>query len=295
MTGAAGFIGKHLVRKLLEEDHEVIGFDKRQCSLGIQSIQGDIATFDVSKALKNVDIVYHLASLLGTAELFEKTVEAERVNVLGTVRLLEAMRKTDVDKIVFISKPNIWKFNVYTITKENCERYLEMYRSVYGFKTVIARPFNIYGPEELLKEYRKAIPYFTVAALKGEPLEVFGDGEQTLDPIYVDDAVRALIQCGKILPQEAVEIGSGTPVKVRDLAEKILYLTHSDSQIVYVPMRKGETCTSIICANGNCQRLIRFLPKISLEDGLRRTIKWYSQHLQDFKRIYKFKQVRFAN
>jgi UDP-glucose 4-epimerase len=291
VTGAAGFIGGNLVRKLLEKDYEVIGFDKKKCSAEIQSVQGDIGSFDLSEVLENVDIVYHLASLLGTAELFERVVEAERVNVLGTVNLLEAMRKNDVDKIVFTTKPNVWKFNVYTITKENCERYLEMYKSVYGFKTILARPFNIYGPDEMLTEYRKAIPYFIVAALKGEPLEVFGDGEQTLDPIYVDDAVEALFRCGKLLPEETVEIGSCKPIKVGDLAQRILDLTHSDSHVVHVPMRSGETCTSIICANGNSQRLIGFSPKVSLEAGLRRTITWYSDHLEDFRTIYTFKHT----
>jgi UDP-glucose 4-epimerase len=293
VTGAAGFIGRHLVRRLQIEGHEVTAFDKRDCCLGTRAIKGDITSFDFSSALKDVEVVFHLASLLGTAELFHRVVEAERVNVIGTLNLLEAMRKKEVDKIVFTSKPNIWKYNVYTITKETCERYLEMYKKVYGLKPVITRPFNVYGPEEELNEYRKAIPYFIIAALRGEPLEIFGDGEQTMDAIYIDDAVEALIRCAKVAPEEIVEIGSAHSTKVQDLAQKIINLTGSTSSVVHIPKRRGETDANHIRANGNMKPLISYSPKVSLEDGLKKTINWYSENLEKFKEIYRVKKEDF--
>lgn len=209
------------------------------------------------------------------------------------MNLLESMRRKDVTKIVFTSKPNVWKYNVYTITKENCERYLEMYREIYGFKVVITRPFNVYGPGEYLKEYRKAIPYFIVASLRNEPIEIFGDGEQTMDPIYVDDVVEVLRICAEKLPREPVEIGSSEPIKVKNLAKKIIELTGSESKIIYKPMRKGESSPHYICANGNTIRLLGFKPKIGLEEGLRRTIKWYKEHLNMFVEIYTFTKEDF--
>jgi len=293
VTGAAGFIGRHLVRRLMVGKHEVIAFDRRSCSLGTESVQGDVASFDFSNILEDVDVVFHLASLLGTAELFHRIIEAERVNVIGTLNLLEAMRKKDVNNIVFTSKPNFWKDNVYTITKETCERYLMMYRNVYGFNTVTARPFNIYGPEEYLSEYRKAIPYFTIAALKNETIEIFGNGEQTMDVIYVDDAIEALIRCSTALPKEAVEIGNGKPLKVEQLAQEIVALANSKSKLLHIPMRRGEADAKNVRASGNIERLIGFHPKISLEEGLKRTIDWYSKHIQDFDNIYKFKEEDF--
>lgn len=293
VTGAAGFIGKHLVRKLVAEKHEVIAFDKKNCSMGTRFIQEDIVSFDFGDVLQDVDVVFHLAGLLGTTELFHRIIDAERVNVLGTLNLLESMRKNDVNKILFTSKPNVWKYNVYTITKENCERYLEMYTEIYGFETVITRPYNVYGPAELLIEYRKAIPYFIIAALKGEVLEILGDGKQTMDAIYIDDVVDALIRCAMVTPKEIVEIGSSNPIKVKDLALKIIDLTGSNSEIVHMPMRRGESGARKICASANMKRLIGFQPKVSLEDGLKRTINWYSKHLQEFKEIYKFKEEDF--
>lgn len=294
VTGAAGFIGRHLVRELIKEEHEVVAFDKQQGNVGTEFVQGDIVSFNFDEILDDVDVVFNLAGLLGTTELFHRIIEAEKVNVLGTLNLLESMRRNDVEKIVFTSKPNMWKYNVYTITKENCERYLEMYREIYGFKPVITRPFNVYGPEEYLIEYRKAVPYFIIAALRNEPIEVFGDGEQTMDVIYVDDTAKALIKCAEKLPKETIEIGTSEPLKVKDLAKKIVKLTNSESEIIHKPMRKGETNPKYICANGNMKRLIGFKPITNLKEGLSKTIKWYKENLDEFKEIYKFKDEDFG-
>jgi nucleoside-diphosphate-sugar epimerase len=293
VTGAAGFIGKHLVQELISKGYKVLSFDKKQENVGTEFIEGDIVDFDFSKVLIDVDVVFHLAGLLGTTELFNRIIEAEKVNVLGTLNLLESMRKNNVNKIIFTSKPNIWKYNVYTITKENCERYLMMYRKIYGFKVTITKPFNVYGPGEYLKEYRKAIPYFIVSALRDEPLEIFGDGEQTMDAIHVDDVVKALVLCAEKLPEETVEIGTSIPIKVKRLAELIIEMTGSKSKIVYKPMRKGEEMVQCICANGGMERLIGYKPRISLKEGLERTIKWYKEHIDEFEEIYTFRNEDF--
>jgi len=295
VTGASGFIGEHLVKELLRQGHEVIAFDKKTSNrVGSEEfVKGDIVSFSFDKIFESTDVVFHLAGLLGTTELFHRIIEAEKVNVLGTLNLLESMRRNGIGRIVFSSKPNVWKHNVYTITKENCERYLEMYREIYGFKVVITRPFNVYGPGEYLTEYRKALPYFIVAALKNEPLEIFGDGEQTMDAIYVDDVIKALILCIEKSPNETVEIGSSEPTKVKDLAKKIIEMTNSKSEIVHKPMRKGETTPSQICANGNMEQLLGFKPRIKLEEGLKKTIKWYNENLDEFREIYKFTEKDF--
>jgi UDP-glucose 4-epimerase len=293
VTGASGFIGEPLVQKLISNGYTVVAFDKKKENIGTEFVKGDVVSFNFDEILGGVDVVFHLAGLLGTTELFHRIIEAEKVNVLGGLNLLESMRKNGVKKLVFTSKPNVWKYNVYTITKENCERYLKMYEKIYDFKIVITRPFNVYGPGEYLTEYRKAIPYFIVSALQDEQLEIFGDGEQTMDTIYVDDAVEALIRCAEKLPKETVEIGSSEPVKVKKLAEKIIKLTGSKSKIVYKPMRKGEMGQKYICANNNMEHLLGFKPRVKLEEGLKMTIEWYGEHLDEFKEVYSFKDEDF--
>ena len=288
VTGSAGFIGGTLVQELKTNGYEVIGFDKRKAQL-----QGNIVNFNFDKILKDTDVVFHLAGLLGTTELFHRVIDAEKVNVIGTLNLLESMRRNDVSRIIFTSKPNIWKYNVYTITKENCERYLEMYREIYGIKSVIARPFNVYGPCEYITEYRKAVPYFIVMALRNEPIEIFGYGKQNMDAVYVDDTVKALRICAEKVPKETVEIGTSKPVSVNDLAEKIVKLTSSKSEIVHISMRKGEFNSERLYANGNMERLLGFKPQTSLHDGLKMTIKWYREHLNEMTNIYKFNKEDF--
>lgn len=292
VTGAAGFIGKELVHKLLKTGYEVTGFDKKYLDIGTHLVVGNIVSYNFNDLLEDVDVVFHLAGLLGTTELFHRALEAEMVNVVGTLNLLESMRKKDVDKIIFTSKPNMWKHNVYTISKENCERYLDMYREIYDFKPVITRPFNVYGSDEPLEEYRKAIPYFIVAALKNEPLEIFGDGKQTMDSIYVGDVAKALVKCAEILPEEVVEIGTSKPLTVNFLAEKIIELCGSKSEIIHKPMRKGETDPNIN-SNGNMKHLLGFKAETDIETGLKLTIGWYKEHLANFNQIYEFEDEDF--
>ncbi|MFX0141772.1 MAG: NAD-dependent epimerase/dehydratase family protein [Candidatus Hodarchaeota archaeon] len=293
VTGASGFMGSHLVERLISENYEVIAFDKNQCEIDVEFIQGDLVSYNFDDILSEVDIVFHLAGLLGTTELFHKIIEAEMVNVVGTLNLLEAMRRKKVDTIIFTSKPNVWKYNVYTITKMSCENYLKMYREIFGFKTVITKPFNVYGPREYLYEYRKAVPYFIIAALRQEPIEIFGDGTQTLDVIYIDDVIEALIRCIKKLPNKIVEIGSSKPITVNYLAKKILELTGKSSKIIYKPMRRGELGQKFICSNDSMKKLLNYTPKINLKEGLVKTIKWYETHLNEFEYIYEFKNEDF--
>lgn len=115
VTGSTGFIGGHLTSELIRQGYEVVGFDKNPTDVDYPLIVGDIVPHDFTATLEDYDIsgVFHLAGVLGTTELFHRVVEAERVNVEGTLNLLEAMRKTGVNDLVFTSKPNLWRYNPY--------------------------------------------------------------------------------------------------------------------------------------------------------------------------------------
>jgi len=115
-----------------------------------------------------------------------------------------------------------------------------------------------------------------------------------MDAMYLDDAVEALIRSAQIAPKKVVEIGNSKPVKVKDLAEKVLNLTKSSSSIVYIPMRRGEEKYKEIRANGNMNQLLGFSPRVSLDEGLKKTIAWYSKHLNEFRDIYKFQAEDFT-
>jgi UDP-glucose 4-epimerase len=301
VTGGTGFIGRHLVRELARNADVVVvdkwkdtEFDKTNVVVH----QGNVAIMgfaDWDRLLDGVDTVYHLCGLLGTSELYSRIVEAERVNVLATLTLLEAMRRNGIMRMVYISKPNMWRHNVYTINKENCERYLEMYQAIYGLEATILRPFNVYGPEERIEHYRKAVPYFIIAALKNEPLEVFGDGEQTMDLIYVRDCVKGFIAAGQ---PEAVgmtlELGSGQDVSVNKLASMIIDLAASKSEIKHIAMRKGETPHSVIRADTTAMKQVcGFTTETTLERGLSESINYYARHLDEFS-IYQLTEAELV-
>lgn len=293
VIGGSGFIGRHLVRELAKESEvtvlDVAVDDELEAALPDVGFFEESITMATDRQwadmLEGVDTVFHLGGLLGTSELYDRVLEAEYINVYGTLKLLEAMRRNGKPRLCFASKPNMWRHNVYTITKEHCERYIEMYQLVHGLEAVIYRPFNVYGPEEKVLEYRKAVPYFIISALKGEPLEVFGDGRQTMDLIYVQDCIEAFIALSQNdrAVGEVIEIGSGCETEVNALADMVIALTGSSSPVVHIPMRKGETPESRIRANRTAlEETCRLMTYTPLEVGLVKTIEHYSEHLEDY-------------
>lgn len=307
VTGGCGFIGRFLVRELAKRGVNEIRVIDINTDNDLKAEIPDVLFQELDVNLLNtnqwehllegVDTVYHLGGLLGTSELFSRVIEAERVNVLGTLNLLEAMRKHHVPKIVFVSKPNMWKHNVYTITKENCERYLSMYQEIYGIKPIILRPFNVYGPEEKVEQYRKAVPYFILSALKDEPIEVFGTGEQTMDLVHVRDCVEAFIisASNPNAIGRTIEIGSGTEVSVNELAKLIIKLAGSKSKIKHLPMRKGEVANSRIKANiKGMKEILKYKLKVSLVEGLTETIEHYRNNLDRYE-VYQFHESEIAS
>ena len=295
VTGGCGFIGRHIVRELVRNNDEVVVLDKisdpdlREEMPNVDFRREDITSQYIPwrSILKDVDVVYHLAGMLGTSELFDRISDAEKVNVGGALNLLEAIRINDVNKIVFVSKPNVWKHNPYTITKEIVERYLKMYHEIYGILPIIVCPYNVYGPEEPLDDYRKAVPYFVVSALMDEPIEIYGNGEQTMDLIHVRDCARTIRQAAKLdyYYSGKIDIGTGHETTVNHLAEKIIDATSSNSEIVHLPMRIGEIENTRLCANTDfMKKILGVDATVLLEPGLADTIDFYGKNLKKYRR-----------
>jgi len=287
ITGGSGFIGSHLSEELNKKGYGVDVLDTKEV-VGARCknfIDGDIRDKKVvDQAMKNQDIVFHLAGLLGTHELVTNSIAATEVNVLGTLNILEAARKYGV-KVMFASKPNCW-LNTYTITKVASEKFCLMYHKEFGVDVVILKWFNVYGPRQSLIEYQKAVPTLIVQALKGESLLVYGSGEQTADFIYIDDSIEATIRASKIpgCSGKVIEIGSGVETTINQLACLILQLTGSKSKIMHVPMRRGETKYTRIKSNtSNMNKLLDFTPEIGLKQGMMRTIEYYKELLKKKK------------
>jgi len=277
VTGSAGFVGSHLVKALKKHGYKVIEFD-------IRNGKDILNPRQVNNAVKKVDVVFNLAGILGTHELVEAdTIKAVEINTIGVLHVLEAAKKYKVD-VVEICKPNIW-LNTYSITKQAAEDFTIMYAKEHGLKTWAVRWYNIFGPRQHYGSPQKLAPTSIVKALRGEPIPVFGKGNQTADHIYAEDAAEATIaiyECDKVMGIP-IEVGHHH-MTINKFVDKVLKLTKSKSKIKYVPMRKGEDDFTIVKANTKLLRnVVKFKPRHTFRQGLIKTITYYQNHLKGFK------------
>jgi len=246
----------------------------------------------VSKAMKGVDTVYHMAALVGVDRVMNKDEMVWKIDHEGTKNVLEAAVENGVKRIIFASSSEVYgKFDqeslpmnesqpfepdtLYGVAKLKAEKLVADYAKEHGFTGVSVRYFNVYGPRQTLNGY--CVPHFIDASIKGEEICIHGDGCQTRDLTYVDDAVRltmALLD-DKIKPKangEVFNIGTGFSISMNDLAGKIIYMTLSDSKMVHIPMRRP---TDGYHKQGDASKILNVTglkPEVSLGDGLERTI-----------------------
>lgn len=282
ITGGSGFIGSHLAQLLLKKNHRVAVLDRspKKVIKGVKVFRGDVTRQkDVEKAMRGVDLVYHLAGVLGTEELNTKAASATKINIGGAVNILDAALKNHT-KVLLVSKPNVW-LNTYSITKEASEKFCEMYQKEFGLKAAIVKWFSVYGPGQKHYGVQKAVPTFIVRALKNEPLPVFDDGSQMADFIFTSDTVLATMKVAESSKMEGkiVEIGTGKGTKIANLARLIIKLCQSRSKISWEKMRGGEDPHTKVVADTKLLSSLGFQPKVGLEDGLKATIAYYRQLL----------------
>lgn len=280
VTGGFGFIGSHLVSELKKKNHEIHVLSNNPNKMDLDNyIYADIT--DRGKMLEIIpryEIVYHLAGLLGTSELITKAYEASRVNILGTVNILDGALK-NMTKVIYITKPNCW-LNTYSITKYTGELFAKMYHKEFKLPTVSIRWYNVYGPNQSF-HCQKAVPFFIRWALRNEPIQIWGNGEQTMDLIYAKDAVRATTNIGEQKKFEGmtIDVGSGEETSVNTLAKMIIKMTNSKSRIQHLPMRPGENENTKLYANISTLKQLGFKFEYDLETGMKETVEWYEENL----------------
>lgn len=274
ITGGSGFIGTHLVNRLEREGHKIATFDwmKKMFREDLRNPNDVNFTFSRFKP----EVVYHLGAILGTKETFSDPIQTAEVNIIGTLNVLEAALRWK-SLFIYTSKPIIW-VNPYTITKTCAEMFIEMYQRIHGLDTIVLRLHNVYGPGQKSGPVEKAIPIFIEHTLRGEDIPVYGDGEQKPDWVYIDDVVDALVLAMEKKPagEPAMDIGTGVSTSVNDVVKMILKLTGSKSQIHYLPIRVGEGPEKEVKADiSRAAELLGWKPKVSVEEGLRKTIPYY--------------------
>jgi len=222
-------------------------------------VLGDIRdATSVTEAIAHADGVIHLAGVLGTQETINNPRPAAETNILGGLNVFEACAQYNVP-LVNIAVGNYWMNNTYSITKNTMERFADMMNKYRGTRISIVRALNAYGPRQVAaapfgpSKVRKIMPAFVCRALVGGAIEIYGDGEQVMDMIYVSDVARVLVQA--LIATEngtlvAVEAGSGNPTTVNDIAEEVItqaaMVTGKRVEVVHIPMRPGEDANSIV-------------------------------------------------
>jgi UDP-glucose 4-epimerase len=296
VTGGAGFLGCALCNALVEAGHEVIAVDDLSAGdadrLDQRVLFHRASVLDRPKLwtlLHGVDCVYHLAARVLVAESVLYPREYNEVNVGGTVALLEAMRDLSVPRVVLASSGAIYgeqeqqpideqahpnPRSPYAVSKLAAEHYVHTIGALWGISTTALRIFNTYGPGQTLPaSHAPVVPRFLQQAVGDGSLVIFGKGEQTRDFTYVDDVVEALIAAGEAdgIDQKTINIGSGVETSIKALAQLILEITDSKSNIIHSPAT--EAGVSRLHADlTQAKQYLHYRPKTGLKAGLRKTL-----------------------
>jgi UDP-glucose 4-epimerase len=301
VTGGAGFIGSNLVKQLITKGYSVTVLDNFMSGYrsnlepfpSVRLIEGDIR--DVSKvelAMKGIDAVFHLAASVGNKRSIDNPIEDAEINVLGTLRILEAARKAGVRKIITSSSAGIFgELKTLPIREDHpiepdtpygssklCEEKLCLaYAKLYPIEAVCLRYFNVYGPNQRFDAYGNVIPIFVFRMLRNEIITIFGDGEQTRDFVHVDDVVQANIKAAESIGiSGAFNIASGKRVTINRLVEIIT--KNCNAKIEYGNKRPGDVLHSLADISYAKEKL-GYQPNIELEKGLKDYVEWAKSNL----------------
>ena len=304
ITGISGFIGSSLARALLASGEQVRGVDNfstgRRENLAeilsrIDYREADILDLDaLRKACDGVDFVLHQAAIPSVPKSVLDPLGSNRSNVDGTVNLLVAARDAKVKRVVYAASSSAYgdtptlpkheamkpdPISPYAVAKLASEQYMISFYRCYGLETVCLRYFNIFGPrQDPSSPYSGVLAKFITLMLRGEPPTMFGDGEQSRDFTYIDNAVEAnLLACHAPAAQAAggvFNVATGRRVTLNETFTLLQDLTGYRGRPVYGPERGGDIKHSLADI-AKAEAALGYKPKVDFEEGLRRTVEWY--------------------
>jgi UDP-glucose 4-epimerase len=300
VTGGAGFIGSHLVDRLLLEGWDVrvlddfsSGREDNLASAGsqVELLKGDVRDVAlVARVVEGVEVVFHEAAVPSVPRSVAEPVRTHDVNVNGTLNLLEQARQAGVRRVVYAASssaygdtPTLPKIETmpptpmspYALQKLVGEIYCQHYATLYGLETVALRYFNIYGPRQNPdSEYAAVIPRFLRACLRGESPHIYGDGEQTRDFTFVGDAVQANLLAADAprASGHVMNVGGGARTSLNFLLETIRQITGTRVRAIHEPARAGDVRDSL-AALDRARDLLGYVPGTSLREGLLKTLE----------------------
>lgn len=312
VTGAGGFIGSHLVEQLVEAGAKVRAFvhynalgrwgwlDESPARDFIEVIGGDICDRDsVRQAIRGVDVVFHLAALIGIPYSYYAPLSYVHTNIEGTLNVLQAARELGVSRVVHTSTSETYGTaryvpmdenhplqgqSPYSATKIGADKMAEAFYASFGLPVVTVRPFNAFGPRQ---SARAVIPTIITQCLVSDSVKL-GNIHPTRDLTYVSDTVRGFMLAASApdVVGRTVNIGSGHEISVGDLAKLIIRLIGKPVKIESDTSRvrpAGSEVERLLADNSLAQQLLGWKPEVSLENGLMRTIEWVKEHLRRYR------------
>ncbi len=304
VTGCAGFIGSHVVERLLGNGYHVIGLDDLstgtlenmitfQSNPEFEFVETDIRKENLREYIHGkIDSIFHLAAIASVKISTENPLLVNEVNVKGTLNILELARVADTKRFVLSSSAAVYgnptnlpvtedtllqPLSPYAASKICAESYAHAYGQSYGIEPVILRYFNIYGPRQEFSPYSGVIAIFVNRAVNHQSIQIEGDGFQTRSFLFIDDVAKSTVLAGEKTAASGciMNISGIDQVSILSLAKMIKNRsTFGDIDIEFVTERIGDVRNSI----GSIQKareVLGFAPSISLEEGLSRTIDWY--------------------
>ncbi|MDX1663446.1 MAG: NAD-dependent epimerase/dehydratase family protein [Candidatus Promineifilaceae bacterium] len=298
ITGGAGFLGSALANHLAQEGHDVrvvddlSNGDRSFLSPTVHFNRGDINNIPfLWSMLQDVDCVFHLAARVSVAQSILYPLDYNRVNVGGTVSLMEAMRDAGVSRVVLASSGAIYGEQTrqpvretddprpdspYAVSKWAAEQYVHTIGRLWGIETVAVRIFNAYGPRQALPvSHAPVVPRFLRQVLSGGSVVLFGNGQQTRDFIFVSDVVTALVCAAEadadVVNRQVINIGSGEETSVDALVGLVEEATARPANRVYNRDKSGGV-DRLVADIARARRLLNWTPTVSLHEGLARTV-----------------------
>lgn len=301
VTGGAGFIGSHISETLVKRgyrvrvaDNFITGF-KHNIRDGVEFLEGDCANPEFAKKIvEGMDYVIHQAAIPSVPRSVDKPLESHRANVDGMLHMLLASRDAGVKRLVFAGSSSVYgdtevlpkvetmephPMTPYALQKLMSEAYGQMFTSLYGFETVTTRYFNVFGPrQDPGSPYSGVISLFIKALSEGTRPVIYGDGEQTRDFTYVANVVDGVIRSAETpgVGGEVFNVATNSRISLNQLLAVLNKIFGTNLEPIYKEARKGDVRDSQADIT-KAERLLGYKPTVSLEDGLRETVKWFKE------------------
>jgi nucleoside-diphosphate-sugar epimerase len=305
VTGGAGFIGSHIVERLLKDRQKVRVLDNfstgrrefldfKTPGAQLEVVEGDIVDPQtVLKTVNDVQVIFHQAAQRSVPRSVDDPLGANENNVTGTLNILVAAQKARVKRVVYASsssaygdRPDLPKredqtpapISPYAVSKLTAEYYCSVWSRLYGVETVSLRYFNVFGPrQDPASQYAAVIPRFILSALERTPLEVHGDGLQSRDFTYIDNVVDVNLLASRVdgVSGEVYNIGCGSRTSLMEIIRLIEAQLGYSLKATHTPPRSGDVRHTLADIS-KAKRMLSYLPTVAFAEGLRRTVEFFT-------------------